>query len=108
MYMLKGQKQVNVDEITHDRLKHISKVTNVPMARLVSEWIEELFSLSVDCDHAYYKVESSILGHEVRCVLIGYDRKIQFGTCKTEFDLTQITTDKINADLLKKSRGLDL
>ena len=96
------QKQINVDERCHERLKHISKVTNQSMSKLVETWVEELMSLAVECDRAYYKCESSILANEVRCVLISYGkRKIEFGTCKNEQELLDLTRRKIVSDLEK-------
>lgn len=106
--MINGQKQINVDAETHDRLKHVSSLTGVPMARLVSDWIQELFSIAVDCkacDSAYYKLESSILGHEVRCVLIGYNRKIHFGK-GTETEMNHALTNMVEGDMKKKACGL--
>lgn len=103
------QHQINVDERCHERLKHISKVTNQSMSKLIENWVEELMSLAVECDRAYYKIESSILGNEVRCVLIPIGpSKLQHGTCKSEQELQDLTRRKIVSDLEKKAVGMDI
>jgi hypothetical protein len=105
---IKKNRPVMMDERSHQRLMWISKVTGKSQKGILEEFITELFSLSINYDKATLRIDSSILNDSVTAVLHGYGNKLQFGTCKTEFDLTQITTDKIISDLTKKANGIDI
>lgn len=106
--MVKEQAQINVDIETHTRLKHISDVTKVPMARIISQFVEELFGLSVEYDHATLRITSSILEDTVYATLHGYGRKLSFGKVSTEQELRDVTFKKIEEDANKKAHGVDI
>lgn len=105
--MTKEFNQINVDAQTHAQLKHISEVTNVPMARIISQFVEELFSLSVEYDKATLSISSRITEDTVYAVLHGYGKKITMGKCNSEAELRKVTFDKINEDLKRKAVGLN-
>ena len=108
MEQTKKNRPVMLSERSHEHLAHISRVTGISQKKILENFINELVSLAVEYDHATLRIDSSILNDSVTAVLHGYGNKLQFGTCKTEFDLTQISTDKINEDLKKKAMGIDI
>ena len=103
---MNNQQQINVDAKTHEHLKHITEVTKVPMARIISMFVQELWSLSVEYDHATLRIDSRVTEDTVYAVLHGYGKKLTFGTCHTEQDLADMNHRKIFEDLKKKSAGI--
>ena len=94
---MNNQQQINVDSRTHEHLKHISKVTCVPMARIISMFVEELWSLSVEYDKATLAITSRITDDCVYATLHGYGRKLQMGTAKNDFEIQKILAERTKA-----------
>lgn len=79
VYRMTEFMNIKVTDKTHEQLQHISKVTNVPMARIISMFIEELFSLSIEYDKATLSISSRITEDSVYAVLHGYGKRLVVG-----------------------------
>jgi hypothetical protein len=105
---VRTNRPVMMDERSHEHLAWVSKVTGISQKRILENFISELFSLSIEYDHATLRIDSRITDDKVEAILHGYGKKLSFGIVKTEQELRNVTFDKINEDLKKKAMGLDI
>jgi hypothetical protein len=101
---IKKNRPVMMCEQAHNRLMWVSKVTGKSQKGILEEFITELFSLSINYDHATLRIDSSVLNDSVTAILHGYGKKLQFGTCKCEQDLQTIADNKIREELEKATK----
>ena len=98
---IKKNRPVMMSEQAHNRLMWVSKVTGKSQKGILEEFITELFSLSINYDHATLRIDSRVTQDSVYAVLHGYGRKLQFGTAKSDAEMQSIIDKKIREDVEK-------
>ena len=109
--MNKKFEKINMDALTHARLAHISKITNIAQSRILAEIIEAIFALSVNYDKATFSCIDKVTEDTVYITLHGLRNKsaLSFGAFKSSETneavdkiIEKQVLEKINADLEKK------
>src|SRR4030067_2258206 len=87
--------KLNLNERTYERLKFISKVTSIPMTRIISEVIDAIFSLSINYDKATFRCFDVVTEDTVNIIIHGYGKKLTVNTFSVPSDMPNSEIDKI-------------
>jgi hypothetical protein len=97
-------KNLHISEVAHTQLTHISKVTSIPMAKILENFIQALYGLSVEYDHATLSITDRVTEDCVYAVLHGYGKRLVVG--KIPNVPTNISEQEENALIFQESKKL--
>jgi hypothetical protein len=100
--------KLNLNETTHEKLVHISRVTNISMSRIIEQIIDCMFYLSINYDKATFSCYDRVTEDMVYITIHGYGKKLTVNHFKVDPEtsneqlselLEQKTLAKIKSDL---------
>lgn len=99
---------VSIDQLSHERLLFISKISGIPQAKILRDFIEAVFSISVSYRKMSMVIYEEILSDRILIVCHGLRSPSHpiVGRCTTEQELTDVTFKKIEEDSKKKALGV--
>ena len=100
--------KLNLNERTYERLKFISKVTSIPMTRIISEVIDAIFSLSINYDKATFRCFDVVTEDTVNIIIHGYGKKLTVSHFKADFNTPNEQLDKESEERTRARIALDL
>lgn len=101
---------VAIDKLTHERLVFISKISGKAQSRILEDFIEAVFAVSVNYRKMSMTIYDDVLEDTIRIVCHGLrsPSALTVGRAHSEQELEKVTFDKINEDLTKKAVGVDV
>jgi hypothetical protein len=86
-------KNIRVKPETHEQLKFVSKITNVPMAKIIEQIAEAICSLSINYESATFQCYNDVTSDTVFITIHGYGKKLQSGTLQMPENATDREID---------------
>jgi hypothetical protein len=103
-------KPISINAQAKARLEFLSKKSSIPQAKLLENYIDCLFAVGMYFEKFGLVFDYDNAENTVVTIFRGIKSKkdtITFGLSKTEQDMINSITAKINSDLNKKAKGLD-
>ena len=100
--------KLNLSERSHERLRFISKVTSIPMTRLISEVIDCMFSLSINYKQATFRCFDVVTEDTVNIIIHGYGKKLSVSRVPIDANATEDEIDKVLHDRMVERANRDL
>jgi len=100
--MNKKFEKVGIDAQQFEQLKYISKVTSIPMAKILEQIIQCMFELSIEYDKATFRCFDMVTEDTVHIIIHGYNKKLVAGSFKT----TNETESEIDTKIYSESKKL--